>query len=183
MLPRLPPTPPCAFQGSKGTVPTGLPFPLPGGDLYSALRRHPEALAWGRLGRKVALDVALGLNYLHRWGRTVVEEGGEGGCEARWASVGGACTGSQGVAGWHRFTAAAATDERGTVNEIVWDAAGVGEVLGCMSRLFAALFPSLSAGKSHSLHCLTICPPAFERASGCLLHTCLLARMLACLPI
>lgn len=38
-----------------------------GGDLYSALRRHPQALAWDRLGRKVLLDVALGLNYLHRY--------------------------------------------------------------------------------------------------------------------
>lgn len=36
-----------------------------GGDLYTALRRHPETMAWDRLGRKVALDVALGLNYLH----------------------------------------------------------------------------------------------------------------------
>lgn len=36
-----------------------------GGDLYTVLRRHPAAMAWGRLGRKVALDVALGLNHLH----------------------------------------------------------------------------------------------------------------------
>jgi serine/threonine protein kinase len=44
-----------------------------GGDLYTALRRHPETMRWERLGRKVALDVALGLNYLHSqvpgWGR------------------------------------------------------------------------------------------------------------------
>ncbi|KAL4420423.1 hypothetical protein ABPG75_010079, partial [Micractinium tetrahymenae] len=45
---------------------------MKGGDLYTALRRHPQALAWGRLGRKVLLDVALGLNYLHRW---LAEEG------------------------------------------------------------------------------------------------------------
>ncbi|KAL4424682.1 hypothetical protein ABPG77_004489 [Micractinium sp. CCAP 211/92] len=38
---------------------------MKGGDLYSALRRHPQALAWGRLGRRVLLDVALGLNHLH----------------------------------------------------------------------------------------------------------------------
>lgn len=36
-----------------------------GGDLYSALRHHSETMKWERLGRKVALDVALGLNYLH----------------------------------------------------------------------------------------------------------------------
>ncbi|EFN52644.1 hypothetical protein CHLNCDRAFT_138527 [Chlorella variabilis] len=40
---------------------------MKGGDLYTALRRHPAALRWERLGRRVALDVALGLNYLHRW--------------------------------------------------------------------------------------------------------------------
>lgn len=39
--------------------------PLQGGDLYSALRHHAETMKWERLGRKVALDVALGLNYLH----------------------------------------------------------------------------------------------------------------------
>lgn len=33
---------------------------FPGGDLYTALRRHPDAMRWERLGRKVALDVALG---------------------------------------------------------------------------------------------------------------------------
>jgi hypothetical protein len=38
---------------------------LQGGDLYSALRHHSETMKWERLGRKVALDVALGLNYLH----------------------------------------------------------------------------------------------------------------------
>ena len=36
-----------------------------GGDLYSALRNHPDTMRWERLGRKVALDVALGINYLH----------------------------------------------------------------------------------------------------------------------
>jgi serine/threonine protein kinase len=38
---------------------------MKGGDLYSALRHHAETMRWERLGRKVALDVALGLNYLH----------------------------------------------------------------------------------------------------------------------
>ena len=38
---------------------------LQGGDLYSALRNHPDTMRWERLGRKVALDVALGINYLH----------------------------------------------------------------------------------------------------------------------
>lgn len=38
---------------------------MQGGDLYSALRNHPETMKWERLGRKVALDVALGINYLH----------------------------------------------------------------------------------------------------------------------
>lgn len=33
--------------------------------MYSALRNHPETMRWERLGRKVALDVALGINYLH----------------------------------------------------------------------------------------------------------------------
>ena len=37
----------------------------PGGDLYSAIRRHPDLLRWDRLGKKVAKDVALGLHYLH----------------------------------------------------------------------------------------------------------------------
>lgn len=41
---------------------------MKGGDLYSALRHHPETMAWDRLGRKVAMDVALGINHLHtRW--------------------------------------------------------------------------------------------------------------------
>eukprot|EP00775_Hariotina_reticulata_P009273 gene9273-9438_t len=38
---------------------------MKGGDLYSALRHHSHTMRWERLGRKVALDVALGLNYLH----------------------------------------------------------------------------------------------------------------------
>ena len=38
---------------------------MKGGDLYSALRHHPETMRWDRLGRKVATDVALGINYLH----------------------------------------------------------------------------------------------------------------------
>ncbi|KFM24056.1 Serine/threonine-protein kinase CTR1 [Auxenochlorella protothecoides] len=38
---------------------------MAGGDLYTALRRHPELLAWNNIGRKIALDVALGLNFLH----------------------------------------------------------------------------------------------------------------------
>eukprot|EP00879_Flechtneria_rotunda_P033351 GHRR01036928.1.p1 GENE.GHRR01036928.1~~GHRR01036928.1.p1 ORF type:complete len:175 (+),score=52.84 GHRR01036928.1:478-1002(+) len=38
---------------------------MKGGDLYTALRHHSETMRWERLGRKVALDVALGLNYLH----------------------------------------------------------------------------------------------------------------------
>ncbi|KAL3155148.1 hypothetical protein ABBQ38_011204 [Trebouxia sp. C0009 RCD-2024] len=38
---------------------------MKGGDLYSALRNHPDTMQWDRLGRKVALDVALGINYLH----------------------------------------------------------------------------------------------------------------------
>eukprot|EP00891_Asterochloris_glomerata_P003410 jgi/Astpho2/3410/e_gw1.00054.45.1_t len=38
---------------------------MKGGDLYSALRNHPETMRWDRLGRKVAMDVALGINYLH----------------------------------------------------------------------------------------------------------------------
>ncbi|CAD7696453.1 unnamed protein product [Ostreobium quekettii] len=36
-----------------------------GGDLYTAIRHHQETMRWERLGKKVALDVALGLNYLH----------------------------------------------------------------------------------------------------------------------
>ena len=38
---------------------------MKGGDLYSALRHHPETMRWDRLGKKVALDTALGINYLH----------------------------------------------------------------------------------------------------------------------
>lgn len=38
---------------------------MKGGDLYSALRHHPETMKWDKLGKKVALDVALGINYLH----------------------------------------------------------------------------------------------------------------------
>ena len=38
---------------------------MKGGDLYSALRHHAETMRWDRLGRKVALDIALGLHYLH----------------------------------------------------------------------------------------------------------------------
>ena len=33
--------------------------------MYSTLKRCPELLAWDKLGRRIALDVALGLNYLH----------------------------------------------------------------------------------------------------------------------
>ena len=36
-----------------------------GGDLYTALRRCPNMMAWERVGKRVALHVALGLNYLH----------------------------------------------------------------------------------------------------------------------
>ncbi|KAK9805390.1 hypothetical protein WJX73_010301 [Symbiochloris irregularis] len=36
-----------------------------GGDMYSMLKRAPELLAWNKLGKRIALDVALGLNYLH----------------------------------------------------------------------------------------------------------------------
>lgn len=38
---------------------------MKGGDLYSALRHHPETMRWDRLGKKVAHDTALGINYLH----------------------------------------------------------------------------------------------------------------------
>lgn len=38
---------------------------LRGGDMYHALRVHPHLMAWNVLGRKVALDIALGLNHLH----------------------------------------------------------------------------------------------------------------------
>lgn len=43
-----------------------------GGDLYSALRNHPDTMRWERLGRKVALDVALGINYLHTRSSTLL---------------------------------------------------------------------------------------------------------------
>ena len=46
--------------------PSTRPPPAPqGGDLYTALRHHADTMRWERLGRKVALDIALGLNYLH----------------------------------------------------------------------------------------------------------------------
>ena len=38
---------------------------MKGGDLYSALRHHKDAMRWDELGRKVALDVARGIDYLH----------------------------------------------------------------------------------------------------------------------
>ena len=38
---------------------------MKGGDLYSALRHHPDTMRWDRLGKKVAHDTALGINYLH----------------------------------------------------------------------------------------------------------------------
>ena len=41
-----------------------LSFPT-GGDLFSAIRRHPDLMKWDRLGKRVAKDVALGLHYLH----------------------------------------------------------------------------------------------------------------------
>jgi serine/threonine protein kinase len=47
------------------TATTTTAFNAQGGDLYTALRQHSSMMAWERLGRKVALDVALGLNYLH----------------------------------------------------------------------------------------------------------------------
>jgi hypothetical protein len=52
-----------------------------GGDLYSALRHHSHTMRWERLGRKVALDVALGLNYLHSQvrGAAAAVTGGRGG--------------------------------------------------------------------------------------------------------
>lgn len=58
-----------AAGGGLGTrllrLPTLAPSPLDaGGDLYGALRRHPELLRWDRLGRKVALDIAMGVHYL-----------------------------------------------------------------------------------------------------------------------
>ena len=41
---------------------------MKGGDLYSCLRHHSGMMRWDRLGRKVAHDTALGINYLHtRW--------------------------------------------------------------------------------------------------------------------
>lgn len=36
-----------------------------GGDLYTAMRHHRDTMRWEQLGKKVALDVALGINYLH----------------------------------------------------------------------------------------------------------------------
>ena len=36
-----------------------------GGNLFMALRRSPHLFAWDKIGRKIALEVALGLNYLH----------------------------------------------------------------------------------------------------------------------
>ena len=33
--------------------------------MYTALRRCPELMAWNKMGRRIAIDVALGLNYLH----------------------------------------------------------------------------------------------------------------------
>eukprot|EP01025_Chloroclados_australasicus_P028487 TRINITY_DN2821_c1_g1_i7.p1 TRINITY_DN2821_c1_g1~~TRINITY_DN2821_c1_g1_i7.p1 ORF type:complete len:1255 (+),score=138.74 TRINITY_DN2821_c1_g1_i7:174-3938(+) len=38
---------------------------MKGGDLYNALRQHPDMMSWDKLGKKVALDIALGINYLH----------------------------------------------------------------------------------------------------------------------
>ena len=63
--------PPAPCHATGGGLHTALPPPHrttpchAGGDLYTALQRHPEALRWERLGRRVALDVALGLNHLH----------------------------------------------------------------------------------------------------------------------
>ena len=36
-----------------------------GGNLYLALRYRPDTMQWDCLGKKVALDIALGLKYLH----------------------------------------------------------------------------------------------------------------------
>ena len=36
-----------------------------GGDMYTALRRCPDMMHWDRMGKRIALDVALGLNHLH----------------------------------------------------------------------------------------------------------------------
>lgn len=33
--------------------------------MYSMLKRCRELLVWNKLGKRIALDVALGLNYLH----------------------------------------------------------------------------------------------------------------------
>ena len=33
--------------------------------MYSTLKRCPGLLAWDKLGKRIALDTALGLNYLH----------------------------------------------------------------------------------------------------------------------
>eukprot|EP00210_Caulerpa_lentillifera_P003269 g3120.t1 len=38
---------------------------MKGGDLYTVIRNHKDTMRWDRFGKKVALDVALGLNYLH----------------------------------------------------------------------------------------------------------------------
>ncbi|KAK9804979.1 hypothetical protein WJX73_006746 [Symbiochloris irregularis] len=38
---------------------------MAGGDLFTALRRDPAVFCWERLGQRVALDIALGLNCLH----------------------------------------------------------------------------------------------------------------------
>ena len=51
-----PPTP-CGLDDERGVY--------AGGDMYSMLKRAPELLAWNKLGKRIALDVALGLNYLH----------------------------------------------------------------------------------------------------------------------
>ena len=53
---------PCLWPGAQVHA---LALLVQGGDLYSALRNHPDTMRWERLGRKVALDVALGINYLH----------------------------------------------------------------------------------------------------------------------
>ena len=41
------------------------PYCCAGGDMYTALKRTPQVLAWNRLGASIAQGVALGLNYLH----------------------------------------------------------------------------------------------------------------------
>jgi serine/threonine protein kinase len=57
--------PPSRTPQNTNTQTHETPTNKQGGDLYSALRHHSETMRWERLGRKVALDVALGLNYLH----------------------------------------------------------------------------------------------------------------------